>query len=155
MDSFSQFGYHVAAYPIRAALRSAAKYHLIYCTRHRDGIALMNRFVRAEEDQLLRESLEQRGQAWIFDPIDEEIRVRRRELRMLVLELAQNKERVTRREIKDRFIFERFGDFSEPDYNAVVKELMETGALRAYDARTRINDDVTLLYVQPDSQVPV
>lgn len=155
MDSFSQFGYHVAAYPIRAALRSAAKYHLIYCTRHRDGIALMNRFVRAEEDQLVRESLEQRGQAWIFDPVDEEIRVRRRELGMLVLELAQNKERLTRREIKDRFIFERFGDFSEPDYNAVVKELMEAGALRAYDGRPRINDDVTLLYVRPDSPVLV
>jgi three-Cys-motif partner protein len=155
MDSFSQFGYHVAAYSIRAALRSAAKYHLIYCTRHRDGIALMNRFVRAEEDELLRESLEQRGQAWIFDPVDEEIRVRRRELRMLVLELSQNKERMTRREIKDRFIFERFGDFSEPDYNAVVKELMEAGAVRAYDGRTRINDDIPLLYVRPDTPVLV
>jgi len=72
---------------------------------------------------------------------------------MLILKFAQNKKKLTRREIKDHFIFERFGDFSEPDYNAVVKEVMEAGAVRAYDGRTRVNDDVTLLYIRPDTRV--
>lgn len=155
MDSLSQYGYHVASYPIRDALRSAAKYYLIYCTRHRDGIALMNRFVRGEEDELLKESFERRGETWLFDPIEDEIETRRQELKLLILDYAQHKQRLTRGEIKGRFIFERFGDFSDPDYNAVVKQLMEGGALRTGDGRIRINDDVLLFYVAPLTEVLV
>lgn len=154
MDSLSQYGYHVAAYPIRDALRSAAKYYLIYCTRHRDGIGLMNRFVRGEEDQLLKESFE-RNQGWLIDPVEGEIRLRRDELKILILDYALQKQKLTRGEIKGHFIFERFGDFSDPDYNAVVKELMEGGALRTGDGRTRINDDLPLFYVAPQAGVLV
>jgi len=155
MDSLSQYGYHVAAYPIRDALRSAAKYYLIYCTRHDDGISLMNRFVRNEEDQLLRESFERTGQQWIFDPLNQEIAGRQRELKILVLEYAQNKCRFTRGEIKRHFVFNRFGDFSEPDYNAVIKTLMEAQVLRSLDGRMRINDSVPLLYIIPEAGVLV
>jgi three-Cys-motif partner protein len=155
MDSLSHYGYHVAAYPIRDALRSAAKYYLIYCTRHRDGIALMNRFVRGEEDQLLTESFERKNQGWLIDPLEGEIQLRRQELKILILDYAEQKQRLTRGEIKGHFIFERFGDFSDPDYNAVVKELIEGGALRTGDGRTRINDDVLLFYVPPQAGVLV
>lgn len=155
MDSLSHYGYHVAAYPIRDALRSAAKYYLIYCTRHRDGIALMNRFVRGEEDQLLKESFERKNQEWLIDPVEGEVQLRRQELKILILNYAEQKQKLTRGAIKGHFILERFGDFSEPDYNAVVKELIEGGALRTGDGRARINDDVLLFYVAPQAGVLV
>lgn len=154
IDSLSRFDYHVVAYPIRDSMGSAPKYYLIYCTRHRDGVGLMNRFIRNEEDVLLKESYESE-QLLLIDPIEEEIRSRRIELRNAILNHLQNRPRLTRGEIKWHFIFERFGDFNETDYNAAVQDLINKGVLSPSHGRSRINDDVLLTYVPPREGVPV
>ncbi len=154
MDSLSGYGYHVVAYPIRDSMGSAPKYYLIYCTRHRDGVGLMKRFIRNEEDQLLRESYES-DQLLLIDPVEGEIRSRRAELRIAILNYLQNRPKLTRGEIKWQFIFERFGDFNETDYNAVVQELIDTGVLSPSHGRSRINDDVLLTYIPPREGVLV
>jgi three-Cys-motif partner protein len=146
IDSLGNFGYHVVAYPIRDTMDSSPKYYLIYCTRHPDGVALMNRFVRNEEDQLLRESYES-NQLLLLDPVEGEICARRLELRNAVLNYLQDYPKVTRGQIKRHFIFERFGDFNETDYNAVIQELLDTKVLVASHGRNRINDDVLLTYI--------
>jgi three-Cys-motif partner protein len=146
IDSLSGYGYHVVAYPIRDSVASSPKYYLIYCTRHPDGIGLMSRFIRSEEDQLLRESFES-DQMFLLDPLEEEIAARRVELRNIILNYLQHRPKLTRGEIKRHFIFERFGDFSEPDYNAVVQQMIETGILSPATGRSRINDTVLLTYI--------
>lgn len=146
VDSLSGYGYHVVAYPIRDSVASSPKYYLIYCTRHPDGIGLMSRFIRSEEDQLLRESFES-DQMFLIDPLEEEIAARRVELRNIILNYLQHRPKLTRGEIKRHFIFDRFGDFSEPDYNAVVQQMIETGILSPAHGRNRINDTVLLTYM--------
>ncbi len=145
VDSLSGYGYHVVAYPIRDSIASSPKYYLIYCTRHSDGIGLMSRFIRSEEDQLIRESFES-DQMLLIDPLEGEIAARRVELRNIILNYLQHRPKLARGEIKRQFIFERFGDFSEPDYNAVVQEMIETGVLSTATGRSRINDTVLLTY---------
>jgi three-Cys-motif partner protein len=50
MENLTTYGYHVVAYPIREALNKKSKYHFVYCTRHTDGIILVNDFIREEDD---------------------------------------------------------------------------------------------------------
>jgi len=144
-------GFKVVAYPIRDSASAPPKYYLIYCTRHRDGIALMNGFIRREEDMLLRESYERNGQAMLFDPVDADISLRRRELRNLIVTYSEEKRRTTRAQLKHHFIQTRFAEFHETDYNAVVQELIQSGVLSTTTGKKRINDDVGLMYVPPDN----
>ena len=56
--NLNKSGYDVVAYPIRESINKRPEYHFVYCTRHRDGIELMNDFVREEEDLLYGENIE-------------------------------------------------------------------------------------------------
>lgn len=153
IENITKYGYTVVAYAIRKSIKHSPKYYLVYCTRHRDGIILMNSFIREEEDELLKDSTATPNQPTFpleeFDMVQQETIQRRRRLHQLISDYLQNKQKTMRGQIKHHFIFEHFGDFHEKDYNAVVQELMNDGKLKAEHGRKRINDNEQLFYV-PD-----
>jgi three-Cys-motif partner protein len=152
MDTLSQFGYKVVAYPIRESLAGAAKYYLIYCTRHRDGIFLMNGLIRREEDEILREYYQRGAQHSLFNEVEAEIASRRRALRNLIATFSEDKKRMTRRAIMTHFINRKFAQYHDTDYRAAVQQLIEEGVLATSTGRMKINDDVVLTYIQPSME---
>lgn len=152
MDTLTQFGYKVVAYPIRQSLGTTAKYYLIYCTRHRDGIFLMNGLIRREEDEIAKEHYERGEQTSLFDEVQAEIASRRRALRNLIAIYAEENKRLTRRGIMTHFINTKFAQYHDTDYRAAVQQLIEEGVLATSTGKSRINDDVLLTYIQPSMQ---
>jgi len=151
MNNLSDYDYNVAAYPIREGIGKAPKYYLIFCTRHPDGVKLMNSFIREEEDELLKDSTTTPNQLLLpseeFDIAHREVHRRRKELYQLVSTYLQENHQTTRGQIRHHFIFERFGDFHDKDYNFVVKELIQAGKLQTGHGRKSINDEEPLTFI--------
>jgi three-Cys-motif partner protein len=151
MENISQHDYAVTAYPIRKSIKDSPKYFLVYCTRHPDGIVLMSNFIREEEDTLLEESTVDVSQPKFpseeFDDLQQEIIERRKELAALALEYLNEHKQTTRGEIRRHFSFKRFGYFSDKDYNAIVKDLIDVNRLLPRHGKKRINDDEPLTFV--------
>lgn len=148
--NLARFDYKVVAYPIRKSIGDSPKYYLVFCTRHPDGVMLMNTFIREEEDELLRESTTKPGQlrlSEMFDPLLQEQQHRRDELRQLIFDYVQGTKKITRGDIRRHFVFNRFGEFCDKDYNAVVQEFVNTGKLLTGHGRKRFNDDEPLTFV--------
>lgn len=145
------FQYQVVAYPIRKSLRESPKYYLIFCTRHRHGVMLMNDAIRDEEDGLIRDSTTVPGQAMLplqdFDAVGQNVLQRREALNKLVLAYFEAAKRATRGSLKEKFKFEHFGEFHERDYNAVFQELVNIGLLKTQHGLKQFNNSVPLTYV--------
>lgn len=150
-ESLTRFGYKVVAYPIRETIHNSPKYWLVYCTRHPDGLMLMNGFIRREEDALLRESYEANGQTYMFDVVGKEIEDRRADLRRLIESYAAYHKRFTRGAVKLNLIKEHFAQYDEKDYNAIVQDMLAAGALRSSHGKQRINDNEPLTYFPSSS----
>ena len=145
----TKFGYKVLAYPIREAELKTPKYYLICCTRHDDGVKLLNNFFRQEEDDLIIESYSPASNPMFreFD-IASTIRENRRQvLRKLLLSFLLKNRKVSRKQIVYHFIKNYFAEFDDKDYRAMVQELVDAGTLVAEHGKKRINDDVLLTYV--------
>jgi three-Cys-motif partner protein len=146
MENLSRYGFNVVRYGIRKSINHSPKYYLVFCTRHNDGVTLMNSFVREEEDQLFMETVTNPIQPSLFDPLKEEIQGRREELKRMISEYLKGSRQTTRRRIKRHFIFQRFGDFHDKDYHAVVQELVNEGELQTGHGKKRFNEDEPLTY---------
>jgi three-Cys-motif partner protein len=150
MKNIARYDYTVAAYPIRKSIKDSPKYFLVYCTRHPDGIILMSNFIREEEDILLEEStvdvFQPKFPSEEFDELQQEIIGRRKELAALVLEYLKENKQTTRGQIRKYFSFQRFGVFSDKDYNAIVKDLIDGKRLLPRHGKKRINDDEPLTF---------
>ena len=150
MSNISKYDYSVAAYPIRKSIKDSPKYYLLYCTRHPDGIVLMSNFVREEEDRLIQEASSDDSQPKFpseeFDELRQELVSRRKELLQGIIEYLKSHEQTTRGEIRKYFCFNRFGDFSDKDYNAVVKDLIDANRLLPKHGKKRINDSEHLTF---------
>ena len=142
-QNLCKYGYMVVDYPIRKAFSSAPQYYLIYCTRHEDGVFLMNNFVCEEDDKMLEESMP------LFDDVtDQEASARREQLTQLLSTYLTGNSATTRKQIKRHLIMNQFGAFHERDYNKVVQEFIENGRLQPEHGRKRINDDALLQYIK-------
>lgn len=144
INNLRKFGYAVVAYPIREALEKAAKYHMIYCTRHNDGVILMNDFMFEEENSLEEEHSNTHFP--LFASAAGEQEKRRQNLCILLEQFLQNNQQTTRKQIKRQLIFAHFAEFHTKDYNAVVKDFLEDEKLKASHGKKRINDDEVLFY---------
>lgn len=141
MDNIAKFGYAVVAYPIREVLTAGPKYHFVYCTRHSDGVELMNDFIREEEDLLYGDHIENNYPLFSDEAsLSNAVATRQQKLLDLVKFYASDKTSVTRAQIRSALIRKNFGDFHHKDYTAVVKELLESGIFRTASGKTRIND---------------
>jgi three-Cys-motif partner protein len=147
VSNICKYGFSVADYAIKEALNTKPKYHFIYCTRHNDGVYLMNDFIRAEEDLIYGEFIE--SDLPLFQEeasLEKEIVNRRERLLQIVISYLQNNKTVNRKQIKHRLIFDNFGFFDSKDYNFVVKQLLEESLLKERTGKIRINDEDILEY---------
>ncbi|MCA1566553.1 MAG: three-Cys-motif partner protein TcmP [Acidobacteria bacterium] len=151
ITNLSSYGYNVASYAVRKDVGKTPKYYLIFCTRHADGIKLMNSFIREEEDELIRDSAGNPAQFLLpseeFDVVQQETQRRRVELRQLILKYLQENTQTTRGQIRHHFVFERFGEFHDKDYNFTLKELIQDVRLQTGHGRKSINDTVPLTFI--------
>lgn len=150
IGNIAKHDYSVAAYAIRKSIKDAPKYYLVYCTRRRDGVVLMSNFIREEEDTLLVESTSTPNQPKFptaeFDDLEQAVINRRSELLTLLLNYLKLSKQTTRGQIRNHFSFEKFGEFSDKDYNAIVKQLIDAGRLLPRHGKKRINDDEPLTF---------
>lgn len=146
MENLAGFGYDVVAYPIRESLEKTPQYHYVFCTRHIDGMDLMNDFVREEEDILFGEHVETNFPLFNADigSIDEVTR-RRQVLRPMVEGFILNRDRFTRKQIRQSLLKENFGQFHNKDFADVIKKLMREKVIKESNGKTRINDNDILL----------
>ena len=143
MNNIAAYGYDVVAYPIRESLDTKPKYHFVYCTRHSDGIELMNDFIREEEDLLYGEHVVERLSLFPLSSLaDEEVELRRKKLRVLMVEYLENQRKVTRKQTVKNLIAHNFGYFHGKDYRTVFGELITAGKLSTTDDRTKIDDRI-------------
>jgi three-Cys-motif partner protein len=151
MENIAKHDYTVTAYPIRKSIKDSPKYFLVYCTRHPDGVVLMNNFIREEEDSLLEESTVNVHQPKLpseeFDELQQEIIGRRKQLTALIFEHLKKHSSLTRGQIRKHFSFQNFGVFSDKDYNAVVKDFIDADKLLPRHGKKRINDDEPLTFI--------
>lgn len=147
ISSLCKYGFSVADYAIKESLNTKPKYHFIYCTRHNDGVYLMNDFIRAEEDLIYGEFVE--SDLPLFQDeasLAKEVANRREKLRQIIISYLEENNKVSRGQIKHHLIFEHFGYFDGKDYNSVVKQLIDSNLLREKSGKTRINDTDILEY---------
>lgn len=141
MTNLSAFGFAVVAYPVREELRSKPKYHFVYCTRHLDGVCLMNDFIREEEDMLYGDHVE--GELPLFAEeasLANAVQKRREELTTVIEEYLQDRKEITRGGLKVDLVQTNFGRFQTKDYNKVVQEFLSAGRLTEAIGKKRIND---------------
>jgi hypothetical protein len=110
----------------------------------------MSNFVRDEEDQLIEESTVDVSQPKFpseeFDELRQEVIRRRQELFALIVKYLEENKETTRGKIREFFSFKRFGDFSDKDYNAVVKDLVAADRLLPRHGKKRFKDNEPLTF---------
>jgi len=71
---------------------------------------------------------------------------RRENLSVLVEGFLENNQKTTRKQIKRHLIFAHFAQFHGKDYNAVVKDFVDSEKLKTSHGKKRFNDDEILIY---------
>lgn len=120
MARVAEYGFTVVAYPIRDALHCSTHHYLLYGTRDRKNIRMMNNVIRSTEDQLLREYYRLPQVKSFDDAVRTDIFFRREELKQLILEYQTTLAPISRGGIKWHVFLDRFGDFHENDFDAVM-----------------------------------
>lgn len=143
MQNITKFGYQVVAYPIREALDKKLKYHFVYCTRHSDGIVLMNDFIREEEDLLYGEHILEHLTLFSSSNLaNEEISIRRGKLRIIMRTYLETQRKVTRKQAIKNLVVDYFGYFHSKDYRVIFKEFIDLGKLKTSDDKTKIDNRI-------------
>ncbi len=147
VSNLGKYGFNVAEYAIREALNKKPKYHFIYCTRHDDGVFLMNDFIREEDDLIYGEFVETELPLFQDEAsLTQEVSLRREKLRTIICSYLEENNKISRRQIKHTLIYPHFGFFHNKDYNFVVKELINENLLKEKTGKKRINDTDILEY---------
>lgn len=120
------------------------KYHLIYATRHEDGLELIN-------DAMCKARREFLGAEFttgtLFDLTPEEEVPDLSELRVGLLALVPEGGRPSRKALRLKGLLAHFGRHEVKDHNAAIGELIRSGRLHSSTGKARINDDVLLARV--------
>ena len=142
-----RYDYEVVAYQIRESLTARPQYHFVYCTRHRDGIALMNDFLREEEDLLYSDHVEINLPLFADEASLSNVKEDRRATLKVAIELYLERNPIgTRGKIRSNLLPMNFGHWHSKEYNAVVQELLVDDILKADSGKKRINDTEILRY---------
>jgi hypothetical protein len=142
MDRMLSSFRYVASCEIRAKYHhKVPKYHLVYATRHEDGLELMNDAMCKARREFLGNEF---NRGMLFDFIPEAEVPDLTKLRRSLLALVPQDGRLSRRALRLKGLLEHFGRYEIKDYNAAVTELLKTGKLQSSTGKNRINDEVTL-----------
>lgn len=145
MDNLAHYGYHVAAYPIRETFEGAAKYYMIFCTRHIDGVDLMSNFIRVEEDILLGETVSPSEPLFdIFNPVTLDRQERLTDLRTDIINYFSTVKKTSRNSCRKALVTKNFGLYLTKEYTAIFQSLFDEGTIKAVDGQKSINADTLL-----------
>jgi three-Cys-motif partner protein len=137
----SSFTY-VAACDIKAKYHHRVpKYHLIYATRHEDGLELINDAMCKARREFLGTEF---SKGLLFDLTPEEELPDISELRRSLLTVVPEKGHLSRKALRLKGLLTHFGRHETKDYNAAISDLLQSGRLHSSTGKTRINDDVLL-----------
>lgn len=117
------------------------KYHLIYATRHEDGLELINdAMCKARQDFLGSEF--KSGMLFDLTPEDEmpDLTVLKRDLLSWVVEAGP----ISRKLLRLKGLQAHFGRYEIKDHNGAIGELLKSGRIFSSTGKARINDDVLL-----------
>lgn len=142
-SNLNKFEYNVVRYPIRESLKTNPKYHFVYCTRHSDGIVLMNDFIREEEDLLYGEHIE-RDFPLLHEEasLPKEETLRRKKLYPIMKDFLEKQQKVTRKQVVKNLVSEHFGYFHSKDYRTVFKEFISSQLIKTTDDKTIIDNRI-------------
>lgn len=117
------------------------KYHLVYATRHPDGVELMN-------DAMCKARREFLGSRFVkgmlFDMTPEEEKPDVDSLANDLANILQAKGVLTRKALRNQGLWAHFGQHESKDYNLAVTNLLKAGRIHSSTGKSRINDDVRL-----------
>lgn len=131
---------YVVSYPIRESLDSRPKYHFVFCTRHLDGLVLMNDFVRHEDDLIYGEHVEASSPLFVnLDLGSQAINRRRLDLQPLAIDYFTRHDPIIRKHMIEYFAINHFGEFDGKDLRAIFKAFIESGLLTTTDNSTGID----------------
>ncbi|QDV36972.1 hypothetical protein ElP_49030 [Tautonia plasticadhaerens] len=133
---------YVASCAIKAKYHHRVpKYHLIYATRHEDGLELINdAMCKARREFLGAEFTE----GTLFDLTPDEEVPDLSELRKGLLALVPEDGRLSRKALRLRGLLAHFGRHEIKDHNAAIGDLLKSGRLHSDTGKARINDNVLL-----------
>ncbi|HEU5117805.1 MAG TPA: hypothetical protein VFT74_14355, partial [Isosphaeraceae bacterium] len=117
------------------------KYHLIYATRHEDGLELINDAMCKARREFLGAQF---TKGTLFDLTPEEEVPDLSELRKSLLALVPEGGRLSRQDLRLKGLLAHFGRYEVKDYNAAIGDLLKAGKLQSSTGKTRINDTVLL-----------
>ncbi len=117
------------------------KYHLIFATRHKDGLELINDAMCKARRQFLGAKF---TKGFLFDTTPEEEVPDLSTLRNDLLTLMPEGTSLTRKALRLEGLLKYFGRFGVKDHNAAITELIKAGNLISSTGKFRINDEVLL-----------
>ncbi len=122
------------------------KYVLIFATRHRDGVRLMNDFMCKARRSFVAEQFEEVNRSALFDLTPAEETVEPEELSSAVMEIVDEKSPITRPEVQlTLFMRGFFARITEAEINGCINELLKAKRLQSSTGKVRINDEATLI----------
>jgi three-Cys-motif partner protein len=117
------------------------KYHLIFATRHGDGLELINDAMCKARREFLGAEF---TKGMLFDLTPEEEMPDLSELRKGLLALVPEGGPISRKALRLEGLFAHFGRHEVKDYNAAIGDLLKAGKLQSSTGKARINDEVLL-----------
>ena len=117
------------------------KYYLVYGTRHRDGVELMNDSMCKAKREFLGNRFV-KGQLFDMTPDEEKPDVDA--LAADLVGILQAKGVLTRKALRNEGLWAHFGQHESKDYNLAVTSLLKAGRIHSNTGKSRINDDVRL-----------
>lgn len=117
------------------------KYHLIYATRHEDGLELINDAMCKARRKFLGAEF---TAGMLFDMTPEAEVPDLSELRRSLLDMLPDGDRKSRKSLRLKGLLDHFGRYEVKDYNTAIGELLKSGKFHSGTGKARINDDVLL-----------
>lgn len=117
------------------------KYHLIYATRHPDGVELMNDAMCKARREFLGNQF---AKGFLFDMTPDQEKPDVDALADALITILREKGILTRKVLRGLGLSAHFGRHESKDYNLAVTNLLKAGRVHSGTGKTRINDDVRL-----------
>jgi three-Cys-motif partner protein len=157
MKRLKKFLPYAGCCPVSEKEGSVVKYYIIFCSGHADGIALMNQSMCLVYNDYMQEiwSKEHRLLAGVLPGWQSDRNQQKQKLkRIIVATLTESRGGLIRKMLWHRIVEAYFMAFLEKEYNAAVKELIDTGDIHFVPSgATRRLNDACLLKLGPKEKL--
>mgnify|MGYP001305437601 CR=1 FL=1 len=132
LEQFTCFQYK-CNFPVKSTYKNITKYHVIYGTRHKDGLILMNDIMYKSRERFLQAEF---AEGRLFDMRPSEEEKNREEFEKMILDVVKEYQPIKRKDIMIQSILEGiFCKYSDSDYNKTIKKLLQEDKLHKTDGK--------------------